>query len=71
MIVQIFSPVVASHRIMNCQFGNSYNSIKCENNLSIYFQEVNSDFILSKLTIKLSNVWMMIIKRKNEKKLIR
>lgn len=40
IFVQIFTPIVTSHRIMNCQFGNSYDSIKCEENLTMYFQEV-------------------------------
>ncbi|KAJ8985699.1 hypothetical protein NQ317_014348 [Molorchus minor] len=39
IIVQIFSPIITSHRIMNCQFGNSYFSIQCEDDLTIYFDE--------------------------------
>nr|CAI5850418.1 unnamed protein product [Callosobruchus analis] len=39
MIVQMFSPIITSHRIMNCQFGNSYTSIQCEDNLSMHFDE--------------------------------
>ncbi|KAG5880595.1 hypothetical protein JTB14_002400 [Gonioctena quinquepunctata] len=39
LIVQCFSPIITSHRIMNCQFGNSYYSIKCEDNLLLYFEE--------------------------------
>ncbi|CAG9856964.1 unnamed protein product [Phyllotreta striolata] len=39
VIVQTFSPIVTSHRIMSCQFGNSYTSIKCEDNLVMYFEE--------------------------------
>ncbi|CAH1963927.1 unnamed protein product [Acanthoscelides obtectus] len=39
IIVQMFSPIITSHRIMNCQFGNSYTSIQCEDNLSMHFDE--------------------------------
>nr|XP_023028272.1 Hermansky-Pudlak syndrome 1 protein homolog isoform X2 [Leptinotarsa decemlineata] len=39
IIMQCFSPIITSHRIMNCQFGNSYNYVKCEGNLVIYFEE--------------------------------
>lgn len=40
VLVQIFTPIVASHRITNCQFGNSYLSMKCEDLPTICFQEV-------------------------------
>uniref|UniRef100_A0A6P7GK90 Hermansky-Pudlak syndrome 1 protein homolog isoform X1 n=1 Tax=Diabrotica virgifera virgifera TaxID=50390 RepID=A0A6P7GK90_DIAVI len=39
IIVQTFSPIVTSHRIMSCQFGNSYTSIKCEDDLIVYFDD--------------------------------
>ncbi|KAF5273063.1 hypothetical protein FQR65_LT04805, partial [Abscondita terminalis] len=39
IIVQIFSPIVTSQRIMSCQFGNSYTSIQCENGLNMSFEE--------------------------------
>ncbi|KAJ8937390.1 hypothetical protein NQ318_015470 [Aromia moschata] len=39
IIVQIFSPIITSHRIMNCQFGNSYSFIQCEDDLTIFFNE--------------------------------
>ncbi|XP_018574507.1 Hermansky-Pudlak syndrome 1 protein isoform X2 [Anoplophora glabripennis] len=39
VIVQIFSPIITSHRIMNCQFGNSYTSIQCGDSLKLYFNE--------------------------------
>ncbi|KAK4882940.1 hypothetical protein RN001_006259 [Aquatica leii] len=39
IIVQIFSPIVTSQRIMSCQFGNSYTSIQCENGLNMTFEE--------------------------------
>lgn len=41
VIVQIFSPIITSHRIMNCQFGNSYTSIQCGDDLKLFFDEVN------------------------------
>jgi hypothetical protein len=40
VIIQIFSPLIASQRIMLCQFDNSYQSITCENDLRIVFEEV-------------------------------
>ncbi|CAH0552941.1 unnamed protein product [Brassicogethes aeneus] len=39
IIVQIFSPIITSHRIMSCQFGNSYTSIKCLDGLDIHFDQ--------------------------------
>ncbi|CAG9815580.1 unnamed protein product [Phaedon cochleariae] len=39
VVIQTFSPIVTSHRIMNCQFGNSYRFIKCEDDLMMYFEE--------------------------------
>ncbi|XP_056643966.1 BLOC-3 complex member HPS1 isoform X1 [Diorhabda sublineata] len=39
ILIQAFSPIVTSHRIMSCQFGNSYTSIECENNLTVYFED--------------------------------
>ncbi|KAF5295998.1 hypothetical protein FQA39_LY12770 [Lamprigera yunnana] len=39
IVVQIFSPIVTSQRIMSCQFGNSYTSIQCQNGLNISFEE--------------------------------
>lgn len=40
IIVQLFSPIVTSQRIMSCQFGNSYTTIECEDNLNVTFEEV-------------------------------
>lgn len=42
IIVQIFSPIVTSQRIMSCQFGNSYTSIECGDGLNMTFEEVIS-----------------------------
>lgn len=42
VIVQIFSPIVTSQRIMSCQFGNSYTSIECADGLNMTFEEVVS-----------------------------
>ncbi|XP_970712.2 BLOC-3 complex member HPS1 isoform X2 [Tribolium castaneum] len=38
-LVQIFSPIITSQRIMSCQFGNSYTSIQCEDGINICFDE--------------------------------
>lgn len=40
VIVQLFSPMVASQRIMFCQFDNSYTSIQLEDDLNFVFEEV-------------------------------
>lgn len=37
IILQIFSPLVNSQRIMFCQFDNTYSSIQCEENLNFTF----------------------------------
>lgn len=39
IIVQIFSPMVTSQRVMSCQFGNSYTSIQCKDGLNVTFEE--------------------------------
>lgn len=39
VIIQIFSPLITSQRIMLCQFDNSYSSIQCDNNFNIAFEE--------------------------------
>ncbi|KAF6200431.1 hypothetical protein GE061_006734 [Apolygus lucorum] len=38
-VIQLFSPIVTSQRIMNSQFGNSYTSIQCQDGLNIVFDE--------------------------------
>lgn len=40
VLIQIFSPLVASQRIMMCQFDNAYTSVQMENNLNLVFDEV-------------------------------
>lgn len=40
IIIQIFSPIVASQRIMSCQFGNSYTKIQCQDGTNMVFDEV-------------------------------
>ncbi|XP_058065061.1 BLOC-3 complex member HPS1 isoform X2 [Anopheles bellator] len=39
VLIQIFSPLLASQRIMMCQFDNAYTSIQMENNLNVVFEE--------------------------------
>lgn len=39
IIIQLFSPIVTSQRIMTGQFGNSYSSIQCENGSNMVFNE--------------------------------
>jgi len=40
LILQIFSPMVTSQRIMNCHFSNRYSSMQCQNGTNIVFDEV-------------------------------
>uniref|UniRef100_A0A182SCP9 FUZ/MON1/HPS1 first Longin domain-containing protein n=1 Tax=Anopheles maculatus TaxID=74869 RepID=A0A182SCP9_9DIPT len=39
VLIQIFSPLLASQRIMMCQFDNAYTSIQMDNNLNVVFDE--------------------------------
>ncbi|XP_065092961.1 BLOC-3 complex member HPS1 [Ochlerotatus camptorhynchus] len=39
VLIQIFSPLVASQRIMMCQFDNAYTSVQMESNLNLVFDE--------------------------------
>jgi len=41
LILQIFSPLITSQKIMNCHFSNRYSSMQCENGTNIVFDEVN------------------------------
>lgn len=47
IIVQLFSPIIASQRIMFCQFDNSYTSIQLEDDLKFVFEEVKFSLLLS------------------------
>lgn len=53
VIIQLFSPLVTSHRFMKEQFGNPYNSVQCEDGTNIVFQDVrflNSRFVCEKMS---------------------
>lgn len=39
VVIQLFSPIITSQRVMTCQFGNSYTSIQCEDNINLVFNE--------------------------------
>jgi len=39
LILQIFSPMITSQRIMNCHFSNRYSSMQCQNGTNIVFDE--------------------------------
>ncbi|KAL4113192.1 hypothetical protein QTP88_016860 [Uroleucon formosanum] len=39
LILQIFSPMVTSQKIMNCHFSNRYTSMQCQNGTNIVFDE--------------------------------
>lgn len=45
VIVQLFSPLIASQRIMFCQFDNSYTSLQLDANVNLIFEEVRTDHI--------------------------
>ncbi|KAL1123010.1 hypothetical protein AAG570_003334 [Ranatra chinensis] len=38
-VIQLFSPIVTSQRIMSSQFGNSYTSIQCQDGTNMVFDE--------------------------------
>ncbi|KAH8271491.1 hypothetical protein KR018_000399 [Drosophila ironensis] len=40
ILLQIFSPIVGSQRIMQCQFDNAYASLQCEQGFSLVFGEL-------------------------------
>lgn len=56
VLVQLFSPIIVSQRIMFCQFDNSYTYLECENDLHIAFQEVSKRYTHdnTKNTVKLT-----------------
>ncbi|XP_055595934.1 BLOC-3 complex member HPS1 isoform X2 [Uranotaenia lowii] len=58
VLVQIFSPLVASQRIMMCQFDNAYTSVQMESNLNLVFDE-----FLGYLFIQISNKDVDTIRR--------
>ncbi|XP_071448047.1 BLOC-3 complex member HPS1 [Hetaerina americana] len=39
IIIQLFSPIVTSQRLMGCQFGNSYISVQCQDGTNMVFDE--------------------------------
>ncbi|KAH8405454.1 hypothetical protein KR215_000082 [Drosophila sulfurigaster] len=40
VLLQIFSPIISSQRIMHCQFDNAYASFQCENDFNLVFGEL-------------------------------
>ena len=40
VLLQLFSPFIASQRIMACEFHNPYAEVECENGLRMVFHEV-------------------------------
>ncbi|KAI8038602.1 hypothetical protein M5D96_008510 [Drosophila gunungcola] len=40
VLLQIFSPIVGSQRIMQCQFDNAYSSLQCEQGFNLVFGEL-------------------------------
>nr|CAD7587257.1 unnamed protein product [Timema genevievae] len=39
VLIQLFSPIVTSQRVMNCQFGNSYSSVQSLDGTNMIFDE--------------------------------
>ncbi|KAJ1525914.1 hypothetical protein ONE63_009103 [Megalurothrips usitatus] len=39
IIIQLYSPMVTSQRVMSCQFGNSYTFIQCQDGTNMVFDE--------------------------------
>ncbi|KAB7507108.1 hypothetical protein Anas_05987, partial [Armadillidium nasatum] len=46
VVIQMFSPLVASYRIMKGQFKNPYESLSCEDGTKFVFQEYSSHLFL-------------------------
>ncbi|XP_017146551.1 uncharacterized protein LOC108158600 [Drosophila miranda] len=40
ILVQIFSPIISSQKIMQCQFDNAYSSFQCEKGFNLVFGEL-------------------------------
>ncbi|KAH8296967.1 hypothetical protein KR044_002076 [Drosophila immigrans] len=40
VLLQIFSPIISSQRIMHCQFDNAYASFQCENGFNLVFGDL-------------------------------
>lgn len=63
VIVQLFSPLIASQRIMFCQFDNSYTSIQLKDNINLVFEEVNfkkhmhSFIIIALILVMIASSW--------------
>lgn len=51
VVLQIFSPLITSQRIMTNHFSNAYSAIKCYDGLSIIFDEVRMGIHLKLLLI--------------------
>lgn len=58
VLVQLFSPLVASQRIMFCQFDNSYTSLECEDDLNFVFEE-----FLGYLLLQIGNAPVQALQR--------
>uniref|UniRef100_A0A182WDD6 Uncharacterized protein n=1 Tax=Anopheles minimus TaxID=112268 RepID=A0A182WDD6_9DIPT len=58
VLIQIFSPLLASQRIMMCQFDNAYTSIQMDNNLNVVFEE-----FLGYIFLKISTKEIELVKR--------
>ncbi|CAH0385397.1 unnamed protein product [Bemisia tabaci] len=39
LIIQLFSPILTSYKVLNSQFANSYSSLQCENNVNFIFEQ--------------------------------
>ncbi|XP_018330447.1 Hermansky-Pudlak syndrome 1 protein homolog [Agrilus planipennis] len=59
VIVQIFSPLITSHRVMNCEFSNTYDSIECGEGIKLVFKECMGHLFvaISKDTIFSIKTW--------------
>ncbi|VVC37338.1 Hypothetical protein CINCED_3A010274 [Cinara cedri] len=46
LILQIFSPMITSQKIMSCHFSNRYSSMQCHNGTNIVFDEYLGHFFI-------------------------
>ncbi|XP_046385699.1 Hermansky-Pudlak syndrome 1 protein isoform X2 [Ischnura elegans] len=67
IIIQLFSPIVTSQRLMGCQFGNSYISVQCQDGTNMVFDEYmgylfihigTEDVVLMKRTLSICVVFV-------------
>ncbi|KFM82130.1 hypothetical protein X975_20563, partial [Stegodyphus mimosarum] len=47
VIMQLFSPLIASYKVMQAQFGNKYKYIESEDGVLLVFDEISNYIVIS------------------------